>query len=224
MLFNLDKRRRAAVRAWREPAWCRVAEAPFREFLERCDTMGAIAAHDLPAIHALLLDFWPFIDFFPRQVRSTFRSAPAAEYRRHGLVGLARLAALAIRYYPHLHTDEFAHDELWLRMGEGFGLRRPQLRSWRTTPEYQSMIAWMRQVAVARPLPEVLLSFYAAECVALHVSDFLTEAGFGSPFSEEQARYYLEWVRTHAEAHPDDGTLPHRDMLVAIACQFDPAT
>lgn len=184
--------------------------------------MRAIAGHEEPAIHALLLDFWPFIDFFPRQVRATFRGAPLAELRRRGLRGLAQIASLTVRYYPHLHTDEFSHDELWLRMGEGFGLRRDQIRSWRTTPEFTGMIDWMRDVAATRPFHEALLSFYAAECVALHVSDFLTEAGFGSPFSEEQANYYLEWVRTHAEAHPDDGTLPHRDMLVAIASHYDP--
>src|SRR5438067_9566593 len=117
MLFSFDKRLRPAVRAWREPEWCRIAEAPFREFLERSGTMRAIAEHELPAIHALLLDFWPFIDFFPRQVRATFRGAPLAELRRRGLRGLAQIASLAVRYYPHLHTDDFAHDELWLRMG-----------------------------------------------------------------------------------------------------------
>src|SRR5262249_11508421 len=88
---------------------------------------------------------------------------------------------------------------------------------------FREMIRWMRGAAEERPFHEALLSFYAAECVALHVSDYLTEVGFGSPFSEAQARYYLEWVRTHAEEHPDDGTLPHRDMLLAIASHFDPA-
>lgn len=166
--------------------------------------MNRFKQADDAALRALFIGYWPFVDTFPRVIRSTYESTE--RFVRHG-----KVLSGALR---EMESDERNHRALWLRSAHAAGVSEQTLQAAAALPE----VARITDAMVDRPnLWQRLLDFVGVEIVAEGISaSFLSSPSF----CDRLGTSGLAWFKVHV-VHPVDQTT-HEELAYRAALSLMP--
>ena len=163
----------------------------------------------MAALRGLILNYWPFVDTFPKQISTAaarmLQGTPLVGYNYEDLSKLWELASALLQ---GMKNDEMAHRELWIKTAHSLGVDG-QLGRDKPLDEVNQVIATIGEAADRFT---TLLRFVTVEIVAESLSATLLASDAFKATVDGPGR---QWFVAHVTHEPEG--LTHEELALRLA-------